>query len=257
MARRHLPAAVLLIAFTEWSTGQGALAIPSWLEPFPDASPQLRTFSTFVESRYETTAPPEDVLAHYQKIFAAAGLPFFPDKDPIATSINGETGTCDLHIRISRFHGSTIVNVTCSSPRSRHAQEAGMRAMKRFDEPVYPTPRTELPPLAWPSWLVRSDGAVLETRSGIDRFKLNYLEADFTSADTRPALQAFYTRLLSEHGYPVGLGSSPILPRDRTAVVEGVRYIGAQPGPRFVVHIELAPAGDTVHVSLRLVAHPW
>jgi len=256
MARPHLSAVVLLVACASPLPGEGPLAIPSWLAPFPDAVPQIHTFSNFVESRYETAAPSADVIAHYRKIFAAARLPFFPEKDPIGTSIHGETAECDLHIRISQFRGATLVNVTCSLPVYRRAEEEGMRAMERFDQPVYPAPRPQLPPLTWPTWLVRSDGAALQVRSGTDRFKCNYLEAGFTSADSRPALQAFYAGLLNQHGYPVSMESSSILPGDRTAILEGTRYAGARPGPRLVIHIEFAPAADTVHVDLRMTAHP-
>jgi hypothetical protein len=90
-------------------------------------------------------------------------------------------------------------------------------------------------------------------RSGVDRFKLKYLEAEFDSGQDRAAIQQFYVELLKAHDYPVTMESSPITPRERPAVVEGTRtFDGAR---RFVIRVDLTPTSDGVHVVLRITAH--
>jgi len=151
----------VLLAAAGFAAAQSTLAIPSWMEPYPGTTPRLHDFTTFVEQDYKTDGAPADVVAHYRKLFEAAKLPFFPQADPISTTIHGETPACDLKVDIRKFAGGTLVHVTCSQPTLRKRQEDGMRTMAKYDQPVYPEarPKAQLPPLAWPAWLVTCDGA--------------------------------------------------------------------------------------------------
>ncbi len=246
----------LLMACAAALPGQPALAIPDWLEPYPGATPQTHNFSTFVDSNYKTTAEPSGVVEHYRTLFTAAGLPFFPQKDPIGTTIHGDTPACDLKIDIRKFAGATVVHVTCSQPRLREAEEKAMRNMAKYDQPVYPQPRPPMPALAWPAWLVRCDGAALAAHKGVDRFRLNYLLAEYDCAADRQQIVDFYAEMLQANGYTVTLKTATILPLDRAGAVEGVRYTGAKPGPRFTIRAEIAPIDGAFHVSVRITAHP-
>jgi hypothetical protein len=248
--------AVVFLACAGYVAGQGSFSMPSWLEPYPGATAKAHTFSNFISSSYQTSAPPEEVVGHYKELFTAAGLPFFPHKDPITISISGSPPECNVLIQIRKFAGATQVNVTCSAVLAHKTTEADViRSMEKFDQPVYPTAPPRIPPLTWPSWLGPCDGAPVEVHTGVDRFKLNYMKAEFTSSLERAAIQSFYADLLNSHGYPVSMQSSPITPRDRTALVEGARYFSGPPGPRFAIRVELVPAADGIHVELRITEH--
>ena len=251
-------AGVVLLAAVGFVAGQSTLAIPSWLEPLPGATPRTHDFTTFVEQDYKTDASPADVVAHYRKLFDAAKLPFFPQIDPISTTIHGDTPECDLKVDIRRFSGATLVHVTCSQPTLRKRQEDGMRAMAKYDQPVYPQTRTkaQLPPLTWPTWLVQCDSSPLQAHRGVDRFKLSYLSAEYDCAADRTRIQTFYADLLSSNGYTVTAQTPAFLPRGGTAIVEGARYFGDRLGPRFVVRVELTAVEGAFHVDLRITARP-
>lgn len=111
-----------------------------------------------------------------------------------------------------------------------------------------------MPALAWPNWLAHPEGAALRIQKGVDRFKLNYLQTEFDSTSDRASLQHFYTGLLTSHDYRVTAQSSPITPPARQGIVEGAHSF-SQPGPRFVIRVELNPAAAAVHVVLRITAH--
>src|SRR5579863_6627313 len=119
---RSLGRTALLLICAGICAGQGSFAIPAWLEPYPGTTPKKLTFSTFTDSSYKTDAAPDEVIAHYRKLFAAAALPFFPQKDPISTTIHGETTECSLKVDVRRFAGATLVDVTCSAPIDRKRQ---------------------------------------------------------------------------------------------------------------------------------------
>jgi hypothetical protein len=92
--------------------GQGPLSMPSWLVNYPGAAPQIRSSPTYFESTYETTAKPEEVIAHYQKLFDEQWLPFRPSFDGIGTAIRGETPECNLLLLIRRQGTGTWVQVS-------------------------------------------------------------------------------------------------------------------------------------------------
>jgi hypothetical protein len=87
----------------------------------------------------------------------------------------------------------------------------------------------------------------------VDRFKSDYLESEFNSAQDREAIQQFYVGLLNSHDYPVTMESSPITPPGRLTVVEGTHtFDGSR---RFVIHVDLTPTSGGVHIALRITAH--
>ncbi len=248
------------------------LSMPPWLTNFPGATAETHATPGLVESNYETSAPAAEVIHHYRSVFADKKLPFHPNADGIGVTIRGAAPECDLLIQIRASETGTAVQVDCAakSPVSPSASDsvvnppttrAGERteARKRipdnlaeFDQPLYPRPRAPLPPLVWPRWLVSCDGVPLEPHKGVDRFKLSYLSAEFTSASDRATILAFYADLLNANGYPVWLQSSAITPRDRSTLVEGVHHFDTNPGPNFAMRAALTPVNGLIHVELRI-----
>ncbi len=195
--------------------------------------------------------------------------------NPITKPLRSAAPECDLLIQIRASDSGTAVQVDCAAksqpgasvtgpvvapPTTRAVRETEARKkipdnMAEFDRPVYPRPRPPMPPLVWPRWLVSSDGVPLEPHKGVDRFKLNYWSAEFTSASDRAAILGFYADLLNANGYPVWVQSSAITPPNRTTLVEGVHYFDTKPGPNFAIRAELTPVNGSFHVELRITAH--
>ncbi len=238
-----------------------APVIPSWLEPYPGTSARTHSFPNTVESSYQTAADPADVVEHYARLFASAGLRFEPRNTSFSTTIRGETPECDLTINIRKLAANTVVRISCTVhpeiPGVRRSPNRGVaETMSKYDQPVYPKQRKKLPPLEWPTWLIHCDGAALRVQRGVDIFKLNYIKAVFASASARDEILSFYAALLNSHGYEVYAQSSRITPARQKAVVEGAYYFDEQPGPRFVIRAELTPVDGATQVELRITAHP-
>jgi len=248
-----------------WMAGAEPPEMPAWLTPFPGATVTTRVLTSFVLSRYETTASTDEVVEHYRALFATAGLPFHPGSNPLATTIRGSLEECDLSIGIGHSKTGTSVTVMCTawpnhmSPAARREAEAkGIEGQAKFDRPVYPKPRPPIPPLAWPDWLTTCDpGITPEIASGVDRFRSKFLKAEFVSPQSRDAVLAFYTDLLNSHDYPVSLRSSPITPPGKKVLVDGQHFFGERPGPRFTVHVEVTPVSAGVDVQILITAHPF
>ena len=231
--------------------------MPAWLVPYPGAGAQNRQVLNTVESRYTVAAAPHDVLAHFRALFGAAGLPFEPDPLGGGFLIRAAAPECDLDISIRRRDSDTEVKVTCS-PRlaaneymaNLHAQEGAKQAesdpMKKFDTPVYPQPRAPQPPLTWPSWLVRVDGATLPVEKSPGR-----LSSSFVSRPTRDAIQYFYATLLSSHGYRVTQGLAAA-PEKFGSWVQGTTDADGRLGRRVVIGVKIRPAGQDFAVELSL-----
>ena len=230
--------------------------MPSWMVPYPGATERTRSMTGRAWSNYLAKAPADDVIEYYRGLFEQAGLTFHPVKDGLGTTIRGAPPECSLDIVIQAMGRNTSVAVTCSAWASGH-----MEGQAKYDNPVYPKPRAPLPPLVWPDWLTTCDPAAAspgpEIQKGVDRFKVRYLKAEFTTQMDREAIMNFYADLLNAHDYPVWIRSSSVQPRDHTMVVEGQHFFGDKPGPRFAIHVQLTPAGDAVQVELRISAHPY
>jgi hypothetical protein len=251
-ARRTLLA--VLLAGIGQLTGQAPFSVPAWLDPYPGAAVESKTSRGMVTATYETAASLADVIAHYGELFAAQGVPFHPEMYGVAAVIRGNVPGCGLTIQVRKRAAGTSVQITATQrPIIPKITEQDVRgAMQKYDQPVYPTPKAPLPALRWPSWLTACDEIAPEIRSGVDRFKSNYLEADFHSAQDREAIQQFYVELLNSHGYPVTVESSPVTPPERPAVVVGTRnFDGAR---RFEIRVDLTPTSSGVHVVLRITA---
>ena len=173
-----------------------------------------------------------------------------------AAVIRGDIPGCGLTIQVRKRAAGTSVQITATQrPVIRKVTEQDIRRdMQKYDQPVYPTPKVPLPALRWPSWLTAcDDGVAPAIRKGVDRFKSDYLEAEFNSRQDRAAIQQFSVELLHSHDCPVTIESSPITPPERPAVVEGTRtFSGAG---RFVIRVDLTPTAGGIHVVLRIRAH--
>ena len=277
------------VMFVPW-----ALAQPSWLVPYPGATAQTRSTPGLVESTYEAAARPANVVAHYQKLFETAGLPFNPGFDGMGTVIRGSAPECDLLIKIREQNSGTFVRVSCaektpamvavpspapSAPARRPTMEERIAqsheytrqvqeereqksrqadlGMAKFDQPVYPHPKKPAPPLAWPAWLVHCNGARLQIEKGSDMNEFAYLKAEFNSTSDRAAIQSFYADLLNENGYPVDLQSKLPTPRTGETFVRGSYYAGEKPGPKLVVRAAFTPRDGGTHVELRITRVPY
>jgi hypothetical protein len=274
-AALRAPRTITMLACLAGLAAQPRLSMPAWLTVFPGASAQTETSPSQVESSYRTAAPAAEVTAHYAKLFEAAGLPFHPNWDGMGTSIRGSASECELLIQIRKQRAGTQVDVSCAArmapaaaPAPRPADPApppraevkgydgSVRNMEKFDQPYYPKRRMPMAPLRWPAWLVNCDGGSLDVQKGVDQFKLKFMKAEFTSQFERGEIQAYYAKLLTTHGYRIQMQSSPITPRGRKALVEGAYYVDEEPGSRFVIRADLTPVGESVHVELRITAHP-
>jgi len=234
--------------------------MPGWLVPYPGVSAQTRQSSILVESTYTAPVPPHDLVTHYRKLFASAGLRFQPSPAGYGFMIRADAPECHLFITIRRRDPDSDVRVTCAAKvaatgqtatRSEQADSDQRHAdpMKKFDKPVYPEPKPSSPPVVWPAWLVRTDGAALKISRGVN------LTSSFTSNLPRASIQSFYADLLNSHGYRV-TQSVAATPSNRRAWVEGSASPEGQPGRRVVIWVELKSAGEATSVEFRLTAYP-
>ncbi len=119
--------------------------MPSWLVNYPGVTPASRQNGSNLETTYTTAAAPELVVAHYGKLFEAAGLAFQPNPDGMGTAIRGAAAECDLLILVYRQRESTHVEVNCAA---RVAATAA--AAQPADVPVItgssPSSRGKTPP---------------------------------------------------------------------------------------------------------------
>lgn len=95
---------------------QPPLALPSWLTPYPGANPETTASSpTLTEARYSTDSKPADLIAHYQKLFDAAGLHFTSNFDGAGTSMRATSAECDLLIKVREEGTGTVARVSCAA----------------------------------------------------------------------------------------------------------------------------------------------
>jgi hypothetical protein len=244
--------AMLLSGMGQLAGQTAPFSMPAWLEPYAGASVETKTSRGMVTATYETAAPVTDVVAHYGELFAEQGVRFRPGMYGTTAVIHGDVPGCGLSIRVRKKAAGASVQITATQRPiiPKVTQQDIRHAMGKYDQPVYPTPKTAMPALRWPSWLTTCDDVDAKIRRGVDHFKLEYLETEFDSAQERDAILQFYVDLLNSNGYPVG---SPVTPSERPAWVEGTRtFDGAR---RFVIRVELTPKAAGVHVELRITAH--
>ena len=231
--------------------------MPSWLVPYPGASSKDRRIGNSVESSYKVSAPPRDVLTHFRTLFESAGLPFQPSPMGYGFLIRESAPECSLAIDIRRFDPDTEVKVTCSprlasterienqyaQARAEHNQNDGM---KKYDTPVYPQAKAAQPPLTWPSWLVRVDGAKLS----VQKFS-GQLKSNFMSAPPREGIQYFYAELLNSHGYRVKQGLAAV-PEQFGSWVQATADQDSELGRAVHIWVHIKPSGQNFAVEISL-----
>ncbi len=270
-ANRHFRpslAALLVLACMAWPHSvhaQSAPAIPSWLLPISGAAATTRQSSVLTESDYTAAAPPHEVISYYRQLFAAARLPFRPDPMGYGFLIRAATDGCDLTIRIRNQGETSAVHVTCVALRNPAGNRAGPAdaasrsrdlAMEKFDQPVYPQPKSPRPPLSWPSWLVDVQGGRLGVRRVAEAGGASSLQADYVAGGSRTEIQSFYADLLNANGYPVFSQSPASFRTGSRAWVEGAAHPDGQPGRRIVIRIEITPVQENARVELRVRGTP-
>jgi len=260
-------------------SGQSPSA-PPWLVGYPGVNARTQATPGLLESTYEAEAKPGDVIAHYQKLFETAGLPFHANFDGVGTTVRGTAPEGDLLILIRPQGKGTAVRVDVAvkspelkaapaaappptplptqappPPRAERTGREHVQNMEKYDQPMRPPRRPPPPALAWPPWLVHIDGANLEIQKGVDQVGLKILKCSYATYADRNAIQSFYAALLNANGYRVRSQSSASWPTTSKAWIEASDHeIGE--GPRIEIRIELVPVGQTIQVDLRLTARP-
>jgi hypothetical protein len=282
--------AIACLAAAAWSLAQTAISLPAWLAAYPGANARTQTTPGLVESAYVTSAKPEEVVAHYRKLFETAGLFFQPGFDGMGTVVRGAAPEGDLLILIRQQGKGTSVRVdlTAKSPgfaatpapapvtartsfEERVAQQQEdtrkvleqadeghrkrIQDMEKYDAPMRPERRPPPPALVWPAWLVHIDGARLQIEKGVDHVGLKILQCSFLTYTERNDIQQFYADLLNSHGFPVRMQSGPTWPGNRKAWVDASN-VKLGEGPGIDVHIDVTPAAAAQRVDLRLTARP-
>jgi len=91
-------------------------ALPSWLIPYAGEKAETQTaVANRIEIAYATDAKPDLVVAHYQQLLEAAGLPFLPSFDGIGTSMRAAAAECDLLIKVREQGAETLTTVSCAA----------------------------------------------------------------------------------------------------------------------------------------------
>ncbi len=101
---------ILLCAQSE----SGGVSLPGWLAPYPGSTATNAISGNVIQSSYTAAAKPDDVSAHYSKLFAARGINPITNFDGIGTSLRAQAPECDLLIQIREASAGTAVKVSCS-----------------------------------------------------------------------------------------------------------------------------------------------
>jgi len=288
---RRAPAFAWLLAGSALFA-QTPASLPAWLEVYPGATAKTQATSGLLESTYSTPAKPAEVIAHYRKLFQAAGLSFQPGYDGMGTVIRGTAPEGDLLIAIRQQGSQTAVRVDLtaksalftstaqsvapsSPPRSAYLKNAaqieaynqqrseeieekkrrGVENMEKYDKPVYPGQRPKPAEPVWPTWLVQVDGAPLDIVKGADFVGLKTLSATFATYSDRNTIQEFYAALLTANGFQIRQQSGPTWPRTSKAWIEAADRPPGE-GPYTAIRLEIGPYGDASKVDIKITAKP-
>ncbi len=117
---KTLGIAQILLAFTSIAIAAIAqsapLAMPPWLTPYPGTTvATLASSPSLVETSYSTSAKPDEVIAHYRRLFEAAGVRFNSNFDGSGTSIRAAAAECDLLIKVREESAGAIARVSCAA----------------------------------------------------------------------------------------------------------------------------------------------
>jgi hypothetical protein len=254
------------------------ISIPGWLAPYPDATPQVKTFQAYTESSYTTTATPAAVTEHYRKLFQSAGLDFVANSDGVGTNVRAAMPECDLLLSIRPQSPGSSVKVSCAAKSPSYNTEVASTAVttttsrtgtaRRIQMPPPAPSAAEMmerhnqrvaelgihrvyqdapaPPLVWPEWLVHLSGTRLSYARGVDDSHCEYLESKFKSTTPMTKIFTFYEDLLKGNGYRVynsKLGTGHTMSgvqQNADGYVEGNNYPNGSPGPRTVIHVNFS-----------------
>jgi hypothetical protein len=272
------------------------ITMPAWLAPYPESTPQTKTFAAYSESSYTTAAAPSAVLDHYRKLFETAGLPFVANSDGVGTNIRASASECDLMLSVRPQSTGATVRVSCAAKSPSYNTEVASTTTittttragspRRIAPPPAPSPseikerherivaemgihRTRedapAPPLVWPDWLVHLNGARLARQHGVDQSGNEYFESKFKSTAPMTSIFAFYEDLLKANGYRVYNSKLETghtftgVTQNAGGCVEGDNYPDRSPGPRTVIRVDFSRSylNEPITVRVRFTAHPY
>jgi hypothetical protein len=239
---------LISVLFMASAAGQlGAQVMPSWLTAYPGATPENNRTDTAVSSSYTVAAMPKDVVAHFQKIFDAQGIPIDSIGAPEGFYLHAEPAECNVDISIVRGDKDTAVKVICKS-KAGVVQQIIMQPVEdqSDQQPGKDAARPGAKPglLVWPDWLVRVDGGKPAVRKVGNQFK-----GTFTADPPRHDIEVFYMDLLNGHGFAV----SENLPSgldDYGNWLEGTSDPNPKTKRSTVIQIRMKPAGQKFSVEI-------
>jgi hypothetical protein len=229
-----------------------AQVMPPWLTPYPGGSPETKRTNTTVESSYTVGAAPKDVLAHFQKLFDAQGIPIDSIGAPEGFYLHAEPAECNFDIAIVHGDKGTAVKVTCASKagaappvilQQPAPEETGPEPPKK---PGPAGGKTGVPALVWPKWMTRVDGSKLAGRKLGGQFRGAY----GTAGPARDIL-SFYLDLLNAHDYQV----SEVLPTaadDYGNSLVATSEPDLKAGKKTVIRVKVRPAGGNLEVEITM-----
>jgi hypothetical protein len=273
---------------------QDAPSLPPWLVSYPGATSTDVSGDSLVESSYKIAAQPADLVEHYRKLFAAAGLPFQPNSDGVGTSIRASARECDLLIQIRSREEGAFVKVNCSaktqspasfspadvkvttgrpqSTRAPHPQphQSAADFMQMHQQKVAEMGLHRVhsdapaPPLIWPSWLVHVSGAPLRTENGVDQAKNAILRARYMTNVPMTEIYRFYRDLLNSHEYSarssISTGHTQSgIQQNALGYVEGSNYPDGAPGAYSAIKVtfDRSVLNGPITVTMRFATHEY
>ena len=263
--------ATILMAIVGRSNDLPHLVMPAWLKNYGDAAGRTTSATAWLaESTYETAAAPAAVIAHYGKLFQAAGLPFHPNGDGMGVTIRGAAAECDLLIAIRGQGSGSSVRVSCArretaaaSPPEIAPAAAGVEtvhdrvqeSMQKYDRPVQVAPHPPPPPemLIWPPWLTTPERTAIDKRD-VQRVGQYLMRTSFRTGHNKAEVRSFYIEQLESHGFPVRNQSPPSMPARSRGWVDAVRYLKGPDSPHVTIRVEFTPLEQGTHVELQVAA---
>ena len=112
-----------LLAGASLLVGQTAPSLPEWLIPYQGATATTSASPTVVESSYMVLAKPEEVSAHYAKLFTSNGLTSQSNYDGLGTVIRASATECNLMIKVRESSAGTAVRISCATPAAGMGSE--------------------------------------------------------------------------------------------------------------------------------------
>jgi hypothetical protein len=273
------------------------ISIPGWLVPYPEATPQTKTFAAYTESSYTTPATPAAVTEHYRKLFTDAGMQFVANSDGVGTNVRASAPECDLLLSIRPQGTGASVRLSCAAKSPAYGTEVASTttmpsrnvagAPRRIASPQPAANFEEMkarhdqlvaemgihkqradapaPSLVWPSWLVHVSGSKLALERGVDQSHKDYLAAKYKSTAPMSQIYKFYEDLLNANDYRVyssKLGTGQTMSgvsQNADGYVEGANYPDGHPGPWTVIRVDFSRfyLNEPISVRVRFTTYPY